>query len=444
MALVAAQGDGEEDPDEAAALRWLEECGAPAISGSADAGYREPVTVFVPVNDTASPMPKNKPLAPMGSLPIGRIRQPRSFPTSIPESSDVYLNFDRELQPVYRAALARICAKVTYLGHSSSPVQMWIADDVPPAKWVPDINGPIKFRVAGKGRFDELRRLFNQGKRPTPALWHGYYLVRHESVPDVVASSFSDEIIILRQEDGRRFGLEAGYRLGQALRNTLMSRAGLTPAPPWLSGHMANGEPVRGEHLAIFPLGFVGRQYADAHVMGMGLAFPRCFEAEQRASVYRWLSDESNSYRVRLVLGQLGDCDLELDTRAETDRADTLKPSTYLGGDKGWQIWATVTPIVFEQFPRRRLLPGDVIIQSCLHAGLPRPARVTTGLASAHIGAPHSRAFPALPHRKDRPPRPMTHAVIDFGRPVRGPVLLGAGRYLGYGLCRPLVQGSKQ
>ena len=30
------------------------------------------------------------------------------------------------------------------------------------------------------------------------------------------------------------------------------------------------------------------------------------------------------------------------------------------------------------------------------------------------------------------------HAILIFSEPVVGPVLLGAGRYRGYGLCRPL------
>jgi CRISPR-associated protein Csb2 len=31
----------------------------------------------------------------------------------------------------------------------------------------------------------------------------------------------------------------------------------------------------------------------------------------------------------------------------------------------------------------------------------------------------------------------MTHALLAFGQDVSGPVLLGAGRFLGYGLCKP-------
>ena len=33
----------------------------------------------------------------------------------------------------------------------------------------------------------------------------------------------------------------------------------------------------------------------------------------------------------------------------------------------------------------------------------------------------------------------LTHVAIDFGCAVAGPVMLGAGRYLGLGLCRRLV-----
>ena len=35
--------------------------------------------------------------------------------------------------------------------------------------------------------------------------------------------------------------------------------------------------------------------------------------------------------------------------------------------------------------------------------------------------------------------RLLTHVAIDFGCEVAGPVMLGAGRYMGLGLCRRLV-----
>ena len=61
-------------------------------------------------------------LATLGLLPIGRIRQPRQFPAAIPEEPVVYLIWtDPSLSKEHLPALERLCAKVTYLGHSSTP-----------------------------------------------------------------------------------------------------------------------------------------------------------------------------------------------------------------------------------------------------------------------------------------------------------------------------------
>jgi CRISPR-associated protein Csb2 len=34
------------------------------------------------------------------------------------------------------------------------------------------------------------------------------------------------------------------------------------------------------------------------------------------------------------------------------------------------------------------------------------------------------------------------HVAIEFERPVQGPMLLGAGRFFGYGLMRPWTHGE--
>jgi len=51
-------------------------------------------------------------------------------------------------------------------------------------------------------------------------------------------------------------------------------------------------------------------------------------------------------------------------------------------------------------------------------------------------GVPPVRAFQT--RRVGIPPRLASHALLVFPEPVRGPVLLGAGRYFGLGLFRPL------
>jgi CRISPR-associated protein Csb2 len=120
MALVAAFGETGENGDERAALEWLESAGAPALAIPAGASVRTSFVSFVPVNDTGDPIAKGKPLAPMGSLPIGRVRQPRQFPAVAPDSPRFHLTWDVELPANLRPALEAVCAKATYFGHSAT------------------------------------------------------------------------------------------------------------------------------------------------------------------------------------------------------------------------------------------------------------------------------------------------------------------------------------
>ena len=436
MALASAYGECGENEAEADALRWLEALPRPALSRSERVTKREAITAFVAVNDTADPIQKGKPLTPMGSLPFGRVRQPRSFPTVRPEEPSFHLIWPEvTAKQEHQLALERLCEQVTYLGHSASPVQMWVEEQPPTPNLVPvDGTAQVRLRVFGPGRLDNLKARFAAGMRPLPSLWQGYAPPRREEQQLQPYTVFDEQLLVLRQVAGTRCQLETTLRLSQALRETLMSRAGLRPTPTWVSGHATDGTPNRGEHLAVFPLGFVNREHADGHLLGLGLALPRIQPDEQAAELTKWLEQEPGFVFVRLQLGSLGVCDFELEDRAEADRPYTLRPSTYTGPACRW---ATVTPIALDRFPRRQLTREEIVAAACERIGLPRPTAVQVSSAPSLASVPHSRSFPALPQRSSRPPRPLTHAVIHFDQPVRGPVLLGAGRYLGYGLCRP-------
>src|SRR5206468_468155 len=85
-ALVAAWGEAGEDLDQRAAMEWLEGLGPPGIAVALETSSRTSFTSYVPVNDDSSPMGKNGPYGAMGSVAIGRNRQPRQFPAIVPES----------------------------------------------------------------------------------------------------------------------------------------------------------------------------------------------------------------------------------------------------------------------------------------------------------------------------------------------------------------------
>ena len=98
-----------------------------------------------------------------------------------------------------------------------------------------------------------------------------------------------------------------------------------------------------------------------------------------------------------------------------------------------------MTPIVFDHFPRDRegRRAAEILADSCTRIGLPVPTKVDLSGFSKFLGVPPVCDF-RLRRRDTDPPRPATHAVLHFDRPIRGPVILGAGRFFGSGLCRPV------
>src|SRR5262249_8884866 len=106
--------------------------------------------------------------------------------------------------------------------------------------------------------------------------------------------------------------------------------------------------------------------------------------------------------------------------------------------------WTSATPVLLDRFPKKNRAPvEDTIARSCQHAGLPRPARVAVSRYSPLHGVEPSGRFLKVRPAADLPP-PSTHVTLTFDRPVRGPVLIGAGRYFGLGLMRPFKGRTRE
>ncbi len=454
MALVAAWGESGEHPEHLSALEWLEKQEPPALAVPEVASVREPFTSYVPVNDDGSPMGKKGPFGAMGSIPIGRNRQPRSFPAVIPESPTHYLVWDGDVPANLRPALEAVCGLVTYLGHSASPVRVWVTDELPTddklTRLVPtDGRATHHLRVFGSGRTNYLRMRFAAGLRPQPARWQGYAPPKPVIDADVVPGPFDPGVFVLRQVGGRRWGLESCGIVADAIRHELMKRCGPNP-PEWISGHAPDTSTSKQPRPAYMPLGFVGREHADGHLLGIAVTVPEGFDHIDE--LVRLLGDHPGTNPHDIERGtpylpltvrnphldnrDVGDLALELDERPERSRQQTLQPRTWNGPAT---CWATVTPVMLPQFPRRGLTPEEVVVSAVVQAGYPQPTAVRVSYAPLVRGVPHSRSFLVKP-RVGRPPRPLIHAEITFDTPVRGPVLIGAGRYAGYGFCRPVQE----
>lgn len=125
--------------------------------------------------------------------------------------------------------------------------------------------------------------------------------------------------------------------------------------------------------------------------------------------------------------------------------------------------WVSVTPVALDRFVRALHHPtqhdvsdeqvGAIVAQSCVHTGLPEPVDVVispVGMMSAVPRATNGRsrggrAFPRFVAAGSGELKQTVHVALTFNERVRGPVLLGAGRYLGYGLFLPVRDsGSEQ
>lgn len=278
--------------------------------------------------------------------------------------------------------------------------------------------------------------------RPEPGLWVGYGPPGAAQAEHVKGSCFDPRLLILTLS-GKRLGLSATLKLVEALRGALLS-ACPNPIPEWISGHGATGAASRDPHLALLPLPFVDSQHADGRLMGVALALPRGIEpAEAERVLGTWLRDEHGLPRsIALFDGQWLECTVALETRERPPL--NLRMQSWIGPARRW---ASVTPVVLDRHfdgADKWERAAETVKDACERIGLPRPLEVVLHPVSLVEGAPRSSEFAPLTRKGDGGRMHHAHAVLVFGEAVQGPVLVGAGRFRGYGLCRPLMtQGAE-
>lgn len=303
---------------------------------------------------------------------------------------------------------------------------------------------------------DELEARGAPGRqRPVPR-WTIGYRPRVDSAAGrghVAHTCFEPSLIAFRRVSGPRLGLESVPALAEAFRGLVQNKCG--PAPSWLTGHGEDGSAAQVPHAAVVPMAFVGREHATGDVMGLALVVPRGLTREDRKCL-AGLDGRGGTIKHSLTMGTLGAWELAL---VETDELDerqvNLRAATWTAWPEGATTWATVTPIVFDRHPKQAWIRSDpprvraeaqaaywadvesMIADGCERIGLRRPESVVARAESGLIGVPRSDRFARM-RRKDGSSQRHTHAVITFAEPVVGPVLIGAGRYKGYGVCRPV------
>lgn len=492
FALAAALFETDSEADERRALEWFETLPAPEILAT-PAFDREVATAYVPVNDTAP--------GKLELLPESRSKAGRTFPVKVPAEPVVWFRWpDTNVPTDLRSPFGRLCRKVTCLGHSASLVRVSLHEELAPDAadggfelYRPVEVGSHSLRTPGDGRlaqveqlfaatveiasFDALEESIKQAKgkakkvlksefevrfpngrplwrRPTPQLWSRYEVgpaTPTEPNPAPAGSHFSSELLVfpITGIEGRQaLGQRWTRQLCDIFRKTVLSCTP-DPIPEWLGGHRPGGEPGDAEegHAAFLALPDVGHPHAAGRLLGVALALPRGIDPRELARQLSPLlfqdSESDGRLPARHTLHLTREISVTVEFASEPDPRRGLWPRTWVC-PKGCDLWSTVTPIALDRHPKRRATPTEywgeverIIADGCERIGLPRPEVTATRVAD-FIGAWPATDMPRLQTGSQE--RRHTHARLHFPEPVVGPVLIGAGRYRGHGLCRPILR----
>jgi CRISPR-associated protein Csb2 len=387
-------------------------------------------------------------------LPERRTRQVRTFPVVIPETP-TFAFLWRDADAIeHRGALERLCARVTRLGHSSSLVRCKVVDrDISPTL-IPIDEGDTTLRVIGAGQLERLERAFahHQGveSRVLPARPQRYSSSSKIVIPTAHARSvFSTDWVIFERVGGSRPVSSRSTDLARALRGALLEQHANEGLPATLSGHTESA-PTPQPHVAFVPLPFIGHEHADSAIMGCALVLPRQLPTSDRETLLRlvakWEKERSDERGTLTLAG--GTLPPFRVRRVDVSAKRSLSPEVWC---RASTRFITATPIALDKNPgnlrsnqggtaRKAALEAQrSISDACLRIVGVRPVSVEVSLAPLLPGAQHVRDFLPWPGRPGRTPRVRVHADIRFEECVRGPLLLGAGRYFGLGLCLPVV-----
>ncbi len=429
-ALVDALADVALDSTELhakceAALRWLETLPAPEIRASVDAdvSVRTLVRYFVPINDQS--VSKEVRAAPLVDQ---RARQERFFPAVTPADPIVTFAWPHaDADERQWSALQALVRRVPYLGHSSSAVRVACRRTAEAPTLVPALSGGILLRVPGPGRLERLVSVHVLRSKSTVAQPPRGREVRYRSPDPAMAHGPLGSARVFEMTGGS-FGLEDAATLVYRFRAAVLSYLGRSSAEI-LTGHQADGARSTRPHIAFTTLANLDHRHADGSVKGLAVLLPRDIDDEDVLLL------ESASSRVRaLHFGQRGSVGI----RPIVGDESSLRSLQFDRYCRPSRTWASVTPVVFgvHPKPKKGLTEEHALMKDIECLGLPRPVALSIQDVAFVRGAPNARGFGrgSIASVRGRVAR---HVRLEFDATISGPLLLGAGRHMGFGLLLP-------
>ena len=397
-------------------------------------------------------------------LPDHRGKQERFFPSVTPNVPSLCYLWDVQPPHDYAEILDLLLQRVSRLGHSSTLVSCRVTVDTPEATLRPG-GGSLSMRIVRRGQLSELERLHAQhgGIRPRslPYVNSQYRAVSGDSVEQegfLHANTGGDWMIFEFDPNSRALPASRSLEVATAMRGAIFRHAE-DSMPEGLSGHLIDGNPTLDPHVAFLPLPYVGFTHADGRLLGMAISAPYSLSEESRSALYRaignWEAECTGSdaqtesqYPLSLFLGSRAI--VRLSRLRTISGIVSLRPGVW---DRASNLWVSATPIALPRHPGRLArgsaearirawgLAESSLITACEHVGLPKPSSIEMSLNPIIQGARPTGRFPPF-SQKDQDGRPvrrqLIHASLSFDHPVKGPLLLGTGRFLGLGLMRPV------
>ena len=388
-------------------------------------------------------------------LPEWRKKQERHFPSVTPESPLITYTWDKQCPKHIADTLDQLLHRVTRLGHSSSLVSCRCVFNAPAPTYVPGENGQM-IRGVESGQLRELERNYklHQGVKPRSLPFNTVAYSKKQ--PDSGKSrSHKSNLsgywqIFEFQHGSRSYPITSTQVVARSMRQALLSHAE-DPIPEGLSGHQRAGGPSVKPHIGFHPLPFVAHEHADGRLMGIAVSIPDALDDSEKQAIYRaiglWERSVSDG-SLKLTMGRQGV--IRMKRLQGLPLLSTLKYHSWKAKSS---CWVTVTPIALPRHPgsltrgstqaraRAWAKAAEVVRKTVTHAGLPEAGHVEVML-NPLVGGSHPVAkYPAFHQRtRDGAPlrRQLVHAAIYFDSPVEGPLVLGAGRFVGLGLMRPV------
>lgn len=333
----------------------------------------------------------------------------RHLPACDPDHPVVYFHIDVVCDP---SALDELARSVTRLGRS--PVVMSATSSAPPPNWEPlaagDVGAELMLRAPYAGRLADLEAAFQAGMRAN-FRWAGYRRCDQLQAETTQRGEFATLLILAASGRGVD-GLRAAV-LSDVARRAVLSKCP-DPLPAWLSGHNLDGSRLRESHLGIVPIVFAG-QHGDGRIMGLGLAIPNHVQqSEARSTLHALLRDGLHLANQHWLPANI---------RGRTTESETwTRPAT---------VWATATPMELRRRDRRQAL--EIAEEWAIRSRLPKPVGARFRSEPFIAGAFHAASY--APGKR---PRFRIHALIEWAAPISGPIVLGMGRYRGFGVMRPV------